>query len=156
MTTKIYKTLIILILLTLPKAAFAQDQAEMQEYLDTLTESQQQQVLGLLQAGVANGKWKEGPMFDGIAPGEDMFSAMQYYPGTETVQDDEMRVTIMGSSPAIREDQSGMSMYIVLGNGDNFIFDMGTGSLKNFMAMGVPLMKTNKVFLSHLHADHLL
>jgi len=128
---------------------------EMQEYLDTLTESQQQQVLGLLQAGVANGRWKEGLMFDGIAPGDDMFSAMQYYPGTETVQEDEMRVTFMGSSPAIREDQSGMSIYIELGNGDNFIFDMGTGSLKNYMAMGVPLMKTNKVFLTHLHADHI-
>ncbi len=140
-------------------SALAQDASgmppEMQEYLDTLTESQQQQVLGLLQAGVANGRWKEGLMFDGIAPDDDMFSAMQYYPGTETVQEDEMRVTFMGSSPAIREDQSGMSIYIELGNGDNFIFDMGTGSLKNFMAMGVPLMKTNKVFLSHLHADHI-
>ncbi len=88
MTTNIYKTLIILILLTLPKAAFAQDQTEMQEYLDTLTESQQQQVLGLLQAGVAAGKWKEGLMFDGIAPSDDMFSAMQFYPGTETVRED--------------------------------------------------------------------
>ena len=121
-------------------SALAQDASgmppEMQEYLDTLTESQQQQVIGLLSAGVANGKWKEGLMFDGIAPSDDMFSAMQFYPGTETVREDEMRVTFMGSSPAIREDQSGMSIYVELGNGDNFIFDMGTGSLKNFMAMG--------------------
>ena len=89
----------------------AQDQSgpppDMQEYLDTLTPSQQEQVIGLLSAGVANGRWKEGLMFDGIAPGEDMFSAMQFYPGTETVLEDEMRVTFMGSSPAIREDQSG-------------------------------------------------
>ena len=38
---------------------------EMREYLDTLTPSQQEQVIGLLSAGVANGKWKEGLMFEG-------------------------------------------------------------------------------------------
>jgi len=128
---------------------------EMKEYLATLTDSQKQQVLALLQSGVAGDQWKEGLMLDGIAPSDDMFSAMQFYPGTETVLEDEMRVTFMGSSPAIREDQSGMSIYVELGNGDTFIFDLGTGSLKNFMAMGVPMMKMNNIFLTHLHADHM-
>ncbi len=92
----------------------AQDESgvppEMQAYLETLTPSQQEQVIALLQGGVANGRWKEGLLFDGIAPSEDMFSTMQFYPGTEQVQPDEMRVSFMGTSPAIREDQSGMSI----------------------------------------------
>ncbi len=48
----------------LSASALAQDASgmppEMQEYLDTLTESQQQQVLRLLQAGVANGRFDGG------------------------------------------------------------------------------------------------
>ena len=117
----------------------------MQEYMSSLTESQRSQVMALLGAGVANGRWKEGLMFEGIAPGEDMFSSMQYYPGTEELLPDEMRVTFMGTSPAIREDQSGMSIFVELGNGDTFIFDLGTGSLKNYMARGVPLMNMNNI-----------
>ena len=46
----------------------AAEQQAMQEYLETLTPSQREQVLGLLQGGVADGRWKEGLMFDGIAP----------------------------------------------------------------------------------------
>ena len=67
----------------------------MQEYMSSLTESQRSQVVALLGAGVANGRWKEGLMFEGIAPGEDMFSSMQYYPGTEELLPDEMRVTLV-------------------------------------------------------------
>ncbi len=133
----------------------AAEQQAMQEYLETLTPSQREQVLGLLQGGVADGRWKEGLMFDGIAPGADFFSSMQYYPGTEELLPDEMRITFMGSSPAIREDQSGMSIFVELGNGDSFIFDMGTGSLKNYLALGIPFMKMNDIFLTHLHADHM-
>ena len=126
-----------LVAVALPTTAQATQEVppEMQEFLETLTADQRGQVLGLLQAGVPNGRWKEGLMFDGIGPADDMFSSMQYYPGTEEVLPDEIRVTFMGSSPAIREDQSGMSIFLELGNGDSFIFDLGTGSLKNYMAM---------------------
>jgi len=144
--------------LFLGNTAFGQNDdldPEMVKFLNELTPSQKEQVLGLFQSGVSNGRWKEGLMMDGIQPGEDMFSAMQYYPGTEEVLEDEMRITFMGSSPAIREDQSGMSIYVELGNGDSFIFDMGSGSLKNYMSMGIPLMKLNNIFLTHLHADHI-
>ncbi len=154
---KIY-LILILTLLLISNLSFGQEDElppEMIEFLEALTPEQKEQVIGLFQGGVANGRWKEGLMMDGIAPGEDMFSAMQFYPGTEQVLEDEMRITFMGSSPAIREDQSGMSIYVELGNGENFIFDMGTGALKNYMSMGVPLMKMNNIFLTHLHADHI-
>ena len=38
--------------------------------------------------------------------------------------------------------------------GDFFFFDIGSGSLANFNGLGLPVTSTTKVFLSHLHADH--
>lgn len=45
---------------------------------------------------------------------------------------------------------------IEVGNpeGDFFFFDLGSGSLANFNGLGLPVTSTTKVFLSHLHADH--
>jgi len=99
--------------------------------------SSEKDIKAALSGGVPLGRWKEGLLFEGVAPMPWLKSAANWFPGTEEVQPDEMRVTFMGSSPAIREDQSGMSIYVELGNGENFIFDIGTGSLKNYMAMGV-------------------
>ena len=53
-----------------------------------------------------------------------------------------------------RLKQAAASFVIELGNGDKFIFDMGTGSMHRIYALGIPLDYINKVFLTHLHADH--
>ena len=37
---------------------------------------------------------------------------------------------------------------------DMFFFDVGSGSLANFNGLQLPVTSTNKVFLTHLHADH--
>ena len=42
-----------------------------------------------------------------------------------------------------------------LGNGDKFVFDMGTGSTERLMSLGIPLDYINKVFIGHLHMDHM-
>lgn len=100
------------------------------------------------------GRWTEGLMFDGIAPMPWLKSAVNWYPKTETVQPDEMRVTFMGTSPLPRPGQMGTSIYVELGNGTNFIFDFGPGAVANYLASGVPLQKINNIFLTHLHWDH--
>jgi ribonuclease Z len=41
-----------------------------------------------------------------------------------------------------------------LGNGDKFLFDIGTGAMVNVAALMIPYDMLNKVFLSHLHTDH--
>ncbi len=47
------------------------------------------------------------------------------YPG-EPVPKDEMRVTIFGSGYGyVRGGQADQSIYVELGNGDTFMFDMG-------------------------------
>jgi ribonuclease Z len=38
---------------------------------------------------------------------------------------------------------------------DFFFFDLGSGSLANFTSLMLPVEATTKVFLSHLHADHI-
>jgi ribonuclease Z len=78
-----------------------------------------------------------------------------YFPGTEPIGPDEMRVSFVGSCPwPPRRDQAGTSIMVELGNGDSFFFDLGNGSVKNILAMGVPPSMINDIFISHLHVDH--
>ncbi|HEX2491995.1 MAG TPA: hypothetical protein VHR27_21500, partial [Blastocatellia bacterium] len=48
--------------------------------------------------GTPNGRWKEGLTFDGVAPMPWLKSSANWFPKTEEVQPDEIRVTFMGSS----------------------------------------------------------
>ena len=79
-----------------------------------------------------------------------------YYPGTEELEPDEMRVIACGSGmPMPRLKQAAACFLIELGNGEKLIFDMGTGSMERIYALGIPLDYIDKVFLTHLHMDHM-
>jgi ribonuclease Z len=70
---------------------------------------------------------------------------------------DEMRVTILGSGdPFVKKGQASASVLVEVGNKEHDVFflDLGSGSLANFNSLGLPVTSTTKVFLSHLHADH--
>ena len=78
-----------------------------------------------------------------------------YYPGTEALDADEMRVTACGTGmPAARDGQAASCWLVELGNGDKFLFDIGTGSMGNVAAYMIPYDFIDKVFISHLHTDH--
>jgi ribonuclease Z len=78
-----------------------------------------------------------------------------YYPGTEKLQPNEIRIVACGTGmPQPRLKQAGSCYLIELGNGDKFIFDMGKGSTERLSALGIPTDQMNKVFISHLHFDH--
>jgi hypothetical protein len=81
--------------------------------------------------GVPMGRWKEGLLFEGISPQPWLKSAANWFPGTEEVQPQEMRITFMGTAPMLRPGQMNTSIYVELGNGDTFIFDMGEGAVAN-------------------------
>ncbi|MGI9643080.1 MAG: guanitoxin biosynthesis MBL fold metallo-hydrolase GntH [Acidimicrobiia bacterium] len=78
-----------------------------------------------------------------------------YYPGTEPLAADEMRVIACGTGmPTPRLKQAAACFLVELGNGEKFIFDMGEGSYERISALGIPLDQLDKVFLGHLHLDH--
>jgi ribonuclease Z len=82
----------------------------------------------------------------------------EFVPGAEELAVGEIRVTVLGSGdPWIRRSQASGSLLIEVGNRqrDFFFFDLGSGSLANFTALSLPVEATTKVFLSHLHADHI-
>jgi ribonuclease Z len=78
-----------------------------------------------------------------------------YYPGTEALAPDEMRLISCGTGmPTARESQAASCWLLELGNGDKFLFDGGTGSAARIASLRIPYEYLNKMFLSHLHTDH--
>jgi len=74
----------------------------------------------------------------------------------------EMRISFMGTSCLPRLTQQGVSVYVEVGWDeakkqplDYAIFDCGMGVLANYIAMDVPYSRMDKIFLTHLHADHM-
>jgi ribonuclease Z len=128
-------------------AATAQQQpsAEMQEAMEFFAT-----------AGNPDGRWIEGEtMVPHVAPAAHHNASLLYYPDTEELQPDEVRVIFMGSTYYPSQSQSGMSILVQLGNGDNLVFDMGIGSLRNYNSMRIPFNTIDKIFFTHLHMDHM-
>ena len=83
--------------------------------------------------------------------------AEMFIPGEEQLEDGEMRVTVLGSgNPWNTRAQASASVMVEVGNPerDILVFDIGSGSLANYASLKLPINQLNKVFLSHLHADH--
>jgi len=78
-----------------------------------------------------------------------------YFPNTEDLGPNEMRVISLGTGmPNQRKSQASTSWLVELGNGDKFLFDIGTGSVANLSVLEIPYDLVNKAFVGHLHADH--
>jgi ribonuclease Z len=78
-----------------------------------------------------------------------------YYPNTEPLAPDEMRIIALGTGrPFVRRAQANTSWLIELGNGDKFVFDFGSGSQVNFTALEIPHQDITAYFATHLHTDH--
>jgi ribonuclease Z len=78
-----------------------------------------------------------------------------YYPNTENLAPDEMRVIACGTGmPTTRAFQAAACFLVELGNGDKFLFDCGSGSAERISSLQIPYNYLNKVFIGHLHTDH--
>ncbi len=82
----------------------------------------------------------------------------------QPLHENEMRITFMGSSipPNLRQAQQMMSIFVEVGwdpdtqmPRDHFVFDCGSGVCTNYNNMNVGFGRMNKVFLTHLHGDHM-
>ncbi len=79
-----------------------------------------------------------------------------YYPATEDLGKDEMRVVALGTGmPSVRPKQAAACWLVELGNGDKFLFDIGSGCHERLAAQKIPYDYLNKVFIGHLHVDHM-
>ena len=73
-----------------------------------------------------------------------------------------MRITFMGSTiPPTRRAQQMMSIFVEVGwdparrrAKDQFVFDCGAGVVANYGAMDVGFGRMDKIFITHLHGDH--
>ena len=79
-----------------------------------------------------------------------------WYPRTEQLGPDEMFVVALGTGmpTPITSAQKSSAWYVELGNGDIFLFDIGSGSVENLFALRPEFHRVDKVFASHLHTDH--
>ncbi|TNF96121.1 MAG: MBL fold metallo-hydrolase [Gammaproteobacteria bacterium] len=111
---------------------------------------------------------KDGPPKDNMVNGErypDGYTPMEikngqyprkYTPNTEKLGPKEMRVTALGTGMpnVITGNQKASAWYVELGNGEKFLFDVGSGSMENLAKLRPDWSKVDKVFASHLHSDH--
>ena len=78
-----------------------------------------------------------------------------YVPNSEDLASDEMRVIACGTGmPTTRAAQAAACFLVELGNGDKFLFDIGSGSAERISSLQIPYDYLDKVFIGHLHGDH--
>ena len=103
---------------------------------------------------IASVAWGAGGMVKdptGVAP-----DRYVYYPGTEPLTKQEIRVTACGTGmPASRHSQAAACFLLEFGNGQKLIFDLGGGSMANIASYMIPYEFLDKIFLTHLHTDHM-
>ena len=62
-----------------------------------------------------------------------------YYPNSERLAPDEMRVIACGTGmPTTRAAQAAACFLVELGNGDKFLFDIGSGSAERISSLQIP------------------
>jgi ribonuclease Z len=79
-----------------------------------------------------------------------------YYPNTEELAKDEIRVIALGTGlpTPLTAKQKSSAFLVECGNGDKFLFDCGTGSAENMFGLQIDFLELDKIFVSHLHTDH--
>ena len=79
-----------------------------------------------------------------------------YFPNTEKLGKNEMRIIALGTGmPTQTPNNKSAAFLVELGNGDSFLFDLGTGSTDMLSGLQPDYSKLDKVFASHLHTDHI-
>jgi ribonuclease Z len=68
-----------------------------------------------------------------------------------------IRVTLLGtaSGPRVHTGMAGISTLVEAG-GERLLFDAGRGSMQRLIQAGLPMNAVTKLFLTHLHSDHVI
>ncbi len=79
-----------------------------------------------------------------------------FFPNTEKLGKNEMRIIALGTGmPTQTPNNKSAAFLVELGNGESFLFDLGTGSTDSLSGIQPDYSKLDKVFASHLHTDHI-
>lgn len=82
-----------------------------------------------------------------------------FFPGREPLGANKMRITFLGSwfSPRIAQEANSVFVEVgdALGEPDQFVFDCGSGVQSKYNACGIGFSRMDKIFLTHLHGDHM-
>ena len=70
---------------------------------------------------------------------------------------DALRVTLLGTGvgPPVNLNQLGASTLVQAGN-ISLLFDCGRGATERLTQVGIPLGSIHRLFLTHLHSDHVI
>lgn len=96
----------------------------------------------------------EGPV-NNPSEKNSLFDNLPVFPLGEQLEPDQMRITFLGTSCIPRLAQECNSIFVEVGSGDQFIFDCGSGIIAKYNAMGIKMSQMDKIFLTHLHGDHM-
>jgi ribonuclease Z len=86
------------------------------------------------------------------------FAASIVFPALSLAQSsDSIKVVLLGSGagPPVNLQQYGASTLIEAG-GERFLFDCGRGATFRLVQAGVPIGSISRLFLTHLHSDHVV
>jgi ribonuclease Z len=98
---------------------------------------------------------KSGPRAEAVKSSSEREPLSTYFAGTEKLGALEMRVVSCGTGmPIPRKSQAATCFLVELGNGDKFLFDIGSESAANVGCLNIPYDSLDKLFVSHLHSDH--
>src|SRR5690242_14203870 len=78
-------------------------------------------------------------------------------PDAQTNDTDAMKVTFLGTGGGPRPNPTrfGASILVHVGTED-LLFDCGRGVTLRLVQAGIPLRHVSKIFLTHLHSDHVI
>lgn len=90
--------------------------------------------------------------------GEALFAnAVQQVAGRDvsTTLPDGLHVFVCGAGSPFPDAQRAGPCVAVLAGGRAFIFDVGSGATRKLLRMGFPIAKLQRIYLTHLHSDHI-
>lgn len=67
---------------------------------------------------------------------------------------DGLHVYLCGTGSPLPSESAGPCIAVLAGQ-QAFVFDVGSGSIRNLMRMGFPMEKLQGAYLTHLHSDHI-
>jgi ribonuclease Z len=84
-------------------------------------------------------------------------SQTQERPGRQSAAASTLKVVVLGSGagPLVNVQRFGPSILIDAGN-QVILFDCGRGATIRLAQIGIPIGRVNRVFLTHLHSDHVI